>query len=374
MTMEKIDIAIVGAGVVGLAIAQSVARKNRSVYIFEKNVLFGQETSSRNSEVIHAGIYYQKGSLKARLCVEGKALLYEFCDRHTVPYRKTGKVIVASHEKECAYIEALYAKGRANGVDDLALIDQEFLRKLEPNVRGIAALYSPSTGIFDTHVYMEKLLGCAKDNGADIVYDAEVMGLAKGHEGFVVTVRNGAGAQESFLAATVINAAGLDADTVAACAGIDCASAQYRLKYCKGEYYRIHAHKTHLINGLVYPVPDEVSLGIHLTPDLAGGVRIGPNATYIERSAKEYGVGDDARETFFSDAHKLLPMLDEEDIFPDTAGIRPKLQGPGEPVKDFVISHEAEKGMPGLINLIGIESPGLTASLAIGKYVCAMIE
>jgi len=372
--MEEIDVAIIGAGVIGLAIASYSARKGRSVFIFEKNDSCGQETSSRNSEVIHAGIYYPAGSLKAHTCVEGRHLLYDFCEAYHIPYQRCGKLIVARDVTECAHLEELLHKGNTNGVDDLCLIDQQQLHTLQPHVCGIRALYSPSTGIFDTHHFMHTLLGKAKEQDADIIYRAQVCAIEKKTQGYCVSYGNSQGKKESFIARIVINAAGLHADTVAAYPGINCDDANYRLWYCKGEYFRVSTGKGTGITHLIYPPPSAVSLGIHITPDLGGGLRIGPNAFYIDRGPIDYTVAEDHKEAFLNAARTLLPNLNDEDIFPDTAGIRPKLQGPDDPVKDFVIAHEEQLGFPGFINVLGIESPGLTASLAIGKRVARIVN
>ncbi|MBU1863669.1 MAG: NAD(P)/FAD-dependent oxidoreductase [Candidatus Omnitrophica bacterium] len=372
--MDTIDITIIGAGVIGLAVASCVAGKGRSVFIFEKNGSFGQEASSRNSEVIHAGIYYPAHSLKAKMCVEGKHLLCELCEAAHIPHKRIGKVIVARDVAEIPLIESLMRRGKNNGVDDLCIIDKRALNRLEPHVCGFCALHSPSTGIIDSHRLMQVLLSKATEREADILYGVEVLGAEKVHAGYVVRSRNMQGDESSFFSRMVINCAGINADTITQSVGINVQQAGYVVYPCKGEYFRVNAEKASLINRLVYPVPDAVSLGMHLTPDLAGGVRIGPNATYVDRNHIMYDVGEQQRKEFFTLAQRLVPSLEEEDIFPDTAGIRAKLQGPGDEIRDFVIAHEDKKGFPGFINLLGIESPGLTASLAIGKYVGTMVN
>lgn len=367
--MEHIDTCIIGAGVVGLAIAERIASPKGNVFVFERHDAFGRETSSRNSEVIHAGIYYPKNSLKARLCVEGKARLYSFLTEHNIAYNRCGKLIVASDENEIPYLEELFRQAHENGVIDVRMVDAHELYKREPYVKGIAALYSPSTGIFDTHAFMEKLERKAKAKGADFLYQTEILTIKRKNNVFLLQARSGDGEKITFTARVVINAAGLNADRMAAAVGIDVEEAQYALHYCKGEYFRFIPEKARLVKGLVYPVPDAYSLGMHLTPDLSGGLRIGPNAEYIDRDHYTLTVSDEKKEAFFSDAQKLLPGLTQDDIFPDTSGIRPKLQAEGQGVKDYLIKEETERGLPGFINLIGIESPGLTSSLAIAEYL-----
>ena len=363
--MDHVDITIIGAGVIGLAIAERLTDQRKTVLILEKNKSFGQETSSRNSEVIHAGIYYPQTSLKAQLCVRGKELLYDFLSTNHIAHQKTGKYIVASDISECACLETLHKQAYVNGVCDLELIDQKELHKRVPYIRGVSALFSPSTGIFDTHSFMKTLLDKACRDGADIIYETEFLHSEKRGSAYELKIKEPDGSVTNILSQIVINCAGLNADSVANNMGIDA----YTIHYCKGEYFRIAPSKTECIPALIYPVPQRESLGVHLTPDLGGGVRIGPNATYIDKETVDYTVDMSHMDEFLSYAQKLLPVLKEEDIFPDTAGIRPKLQGPTDEFKDFVISHETDRGLPGTFSLIGIESPGLTASLAIADLI-----
>ena len=367
--MDEIDITIIGAGVIGLAAAAAVARERESVFVFEKNKTFGEETSSRNSEVIHAGIYYGPGSLKARLCVRGKELLYRYLKTHNVPYRRTGKLIVAASESETEHVQRLYKRGEENGVDGLRMIGADDLARFEPRVRGVAALLSPSTGIFDTHAFMRSLYAEGTARGADFLFQSEIVRCEPERDCYRLAYRDNRGREQSFFSRIVINCAGLQADRVAELAGIDRSAAGYRQYYCKGEYFRLCPEKSGCVSRLIYPVPDDASLGVHLTPDMAGGVRVGPNAVYIDRERLDYAVDEKRRGEFCESVQRLVPSLTTEDIMPDTAGVRPKLQGPRDDVRDFVIAHEAGRGLPGLINLIGIESPGLTASLAIAERV-----
>ena len=366
--MEEIQITIKGAGVVGLAIAAELA-KDKQVYLVEKNETFGQEISSRTSEVIHAGIYYPPGSLKAKLCVEGNASLYELCEKYGVGCQKLGKLIVATDKEEVEELEKLLQNAKRNGVSSELLSGQE-VKKREPRVKAVAALFSPSTGIVDSHGLMKCFLGRAKDSNAQIVYRAKVIGIEKLANGYKLTVEDPAG-NFSFLTRVVINSAGLNSDRIAELAGIDIMKARYKLHYCKGEYFSLSKSPT---KSLIYPVPKPKAAGleIHVTPDWQGGARLGPNAYYVEEI--DYKVDEKRKPEFYSGVKRFLPSLEYDSLEPDFAGIRPKLQGLGEDFRDFVIRHEEDRGLEGLINLIGIESPGLTASPAIAKYVTRMVK
>jgi L-2-hydroxyglutarate oxidase LhgO len=369
--LAEIGVTIIGAGVIGLATAGEIAQRKKEVFVFEKNHSFGLETSSRNSEVIHAGIYYPEDSLKTRLCVEGKSLLYELCDRHDIAYKKPGKIIVAASENETAQLEKLYEQGRKNGVEDLMLLSQTELKKLEPNVEARAGLLSPSSGILDSHTLLKFLYSQARGKGAEFVFSTEVVGIERMGTKYRVEIRDREGIS-AFISRVVVNAAGLNSDRIAQFAGIDVAKAGYRLHYCKGEYFSLSSKYRNVVNRLIYPTPEQAGHGIHVTSRLDGGVRLGPNARYVE--AIDYGVDETQKEAFYNSVKRFLPYIELEDLAPEFAGIRPKLQGPGEASQDFVIAHEEKTGFPGLINLIGIESPGLTASLAIARYVGRMVK
>jgi L-2-hydroxyglutarate oxidase LhgO len=370
---NRADVTIIGAGVIGLAVAAQLAKPDRHVYVLEKNQGFGLETSSRHSGVIHAGIYYPKDSLKARLCVEGNRRLYDLCQRHGIGYRKTGKLIVATDDAEVEELEALLERGRGNGVPDLRLLSSRELKTLEPNVAGAAALFSPSTGIIDAHSLMHYLVARAGEGGAQIAYQSKVVGIAKLADGYKVTVED-SGGSSSFTTRTLVNAAGLQSDRLAEMAGIDIDEAGYRLHYCKGEYFSLRRHRETQVKHLIYPVPpaDITGVGIHITFDLEGRIRLGPDVQYVD--SLNYAVDDSHQKLFYQSAKRLLPAVEYEDLAPEMAGIRPKLQGPGEEIRDFVIRDEADKGLPAFINLIGIESPGLTAAPAIAEYVAGLIE
>jgi L-2-hydroxyglutarate oxidase LhgO len=371
--MEKTDVLIIGAGAVGLAVARELAGRpgGASVIVVERHASFGQETSSRNSEVVHAGIYYPAGSLKARLCVRGRVLLYEFLEKYDVPYSRLGKLIVAADAAEEPLLADLHAKALANGVGDAALISGAEARAMEPAIAAAAALHSPSTGIFDSHAYMKVLESQARERGADFAYGCEVSGLARTSGGWQVRIRDADGSVLEVLAETVVNCGGLHADRVAALAGIDLDRADYRLHLSKGEYFKVHGLPRRHLQRLVYPVPGTTFLGIHIVLDLSGGIRLGPNAAYAD--AIDYTVNPDHASEFFEAAHRYLPGLKKEMIAPDMAGMRAKLQKPGEVFRDFVISDEAGRGLSGLVSCVGIESPGLTSSLAIAEYVHSLI-
>jgi L-2-hydroxyglutarate oxidase LhgO len=360
-------VTVVGAGVVGLAVAARLAPRFRDLLVLEKYERPGLETSSRNSEVIHAGMYYPTGSLKARLCVEGNRLLYELCERDGVPHRRITKIITAAGGEELPELERLLALGRANGAE-LRLISGEEARSLEPNVQAVAALYSPNSGIVNAHALMDRFAQAARQAGAVVQLRAELIGLERRDHDYRLTVRAG-GQLEAFTSERVVNAAGLEADSVAALAGVDVDAAGYRLHWCKGSYFSVSGLRPGLVSRLVYPVPDRVSLGVHALVDLGGRLRFGPDAEYLPARRLDYQV-DEAKRARFGDAvRKLVPSIPDECLAPDISGIRPKLQGPGEAFRDFVITEESARGLPGLVNLVGIDSPGLTASPAIARYV-----
>ncbi|MFC1808291.1 NAD(P)/FAD-dependent oxidoreductase [Candidatus Omnitrophota bacterium] len=368
--MDKVDILIIGAGVVGLSIARELADKG-DLLVVEKHESFGKETSSRNSEIIHAGIYYEPGSLKARFCIEGRRLLYEFCQENNIAHKRLGKLIVATDDSEIKRLETLFENGKGCGVDDLKMIDADEIKRLEPNISAIAAIYSPSTGILDTHQFMKQLESHAKGEGVTFAYNCEVIGFKKNSSGYAVAISDIDGERLDIEAKVVINCAGLDSDKIAQMAGIDIDKEGYKLYPNKGEYFRLSNAKAKLINHLIYPTPTQTSLGIHTVSDLGGQIRLGPSSFYVDEI--DYDVDPKNSTNFFNGAKKFLPFLEEEDLSVDTAGIRPKLQAPGSPSRDFIIQDEAGKDLPGFINLVGIESPGLTATLSIAKYIATMV-
>ena len=366
--METANIVIIGAGIVGLAVAAQLSERNEAVYVFEKNKKFGQETSSHNSGVIHSGIHYPKDSLKAKLSVNGNSMIYEICEKYKIPYDKLGKITVAIEEEEIDELGKLMKMGEDNGVEDLKFLEREDVKKLEPNVEVEKALYSPSTGIVEPDELMNHFYAQIRNNRAIVATETEVTGLRKTDFGYELS---GISVCDKFpvTAKTVINCAGLYSDKIAAMLGLDVDKLGYKLHYCKGDYFRVAGKPP--VKMLVYPVPKGPGLGIHLTPDLSGSVRLGPNAYYVNNI--DYNVESNEKE-FREDVRRFLPRILEYNIQIDSAGIRPKLQGPKDAFRDFVIKHEADKDLFGFINLIGIESPGLTAAPAIGDFVSEMYE
>jgi L-2-hydroxyglutarate oxidase LhgO len=368
---EIIDIAIIGAGVTGLAIASEVARKDREVYLLEKNDTFGQEQSSRSSEVIHAGIYYAPNSLKTRLCIEGNRLLYEMGDKYGIPSIRSGKIFIAINNEEAETLEDLYYNGINNGLP-LKMLSQADLHKKEPYVKGMAAFLSPTSGIIDSHGLMRYFVLKARENEARIVYRAEVAGIETISDGYRLRVEYPDG--EDFLDTRIaINCAGIYSDRIAELAGIDIDSAGYRLFFTKGEFYSVGGGKNRMINTLVYPTPQNLGPGIHVCLDVEKRLRLGPLFNYTDQV--DYSV-DESNRTIFEESTimKSLPFITPEDIAPESAGIMGVLYGHGEGINDFVIRHEDSRGLPGFINLIGIDSPGLTASPATGRYVAEMVD
>jgi L-2-hydroxyglutarate oxidase LhgO len=369
---DRADVTIIGAGVVGLAIAARVAKRNRQVYVLEKNQSFGLETSSRHSGVIHAGIYYPPGSLKAKLCVAGNRKLYGLCHQYGVGCKRLGKLIVATNDEESGRLETLFERGRRNGAEDLRLISKRELKALEPNVEGVSAMLSPSSGLVDAHALMHYFIAKAVEGGAQVAYRSRIVGIEKAAGGYEVVVED-SGGNSSFATRVLVNSAGLHSDKIAELAGIDTNGAGYRLHYCKGEYFSLRRRQNTLVNRLIYPVPpsDVTGVGIHITTDLEGRVRLGPSHHYVD--SLDYSVDNRHKELFYESVKRLLPAVDYDDLEPEMAGIRPRLREAGGEFRDFVIRDEADRGLPAFINLVGIESPGLTAAPAIADYVADLI-
>ena len=372
------DVVVVGAGVVGLAVASALAQSERSVLLVERQDGVARETSSRNSQVIHAGLYYPPGSLKAELCTRGREMLYPWLDDHGVEARKLGKLIVARDEDEWRGLETLLERGQANGVPGLRLLEGSELKRREPQVAGAGALYSPETGVLDAPRFALSLLADAEAHGAVTLLHHEVVSLGRLSSGWRVSTRKaGDLSEESIECEFVVNAAGLASDRVAALAGVDVDARGYRLHLCKGSYFLLDPGAGLALSHLVYPAPPGPAspggggLGIHATPEIGGGLRFGPDAEYVSKLDLEV---DDLKAGRFAEAIAgYLPGIQARWLRPDFAGIRPKLAGPGEGFRDFVVQEEREIGLPGLINCIGIESPGLTAALAIAERVSALV-
>ncbi|MGB0629233.1 MAG: NAD(P)/FAD-dependent oxidoreductase [Alphaproteobacteria bacterium] len=364
---DRVDCIVIGAGVVGLAVARAVAFSGREVIVVETADTIGSETSSRHSEVIHAGIYYPQDSLKAKFCVEGKHALYEFCDGHGVSYKRCGKIIVATDEEQLPELEQLKANAAANGVEDLTWMTPQEVIEMEPAVFCVGALWSPSTGILDSHSFMLALQGDAEEAGAMFAFLTPVTGGEVQSSG--IRIDCGGAAPMSLAADLVINCGGLWAQSIASkINGIPAASVPPTY-YCKGNYYTLSGRPP--FSRPIYPVPEKAGLGVHVTVDLGGQVRFGPDVEWIDRI--DYDVDPDRADKFYDAVRKYYPGLADGAIQPGYSGIRPKIQAPGEPAKDFVIQGSDEHGVAGLINLYGIESPGMTSSLAIADHVAKMI-
>jgi len=358
--MESVDAVVVGAGVVGLAIARELALAGREVIILEAEDAIGTHTSSRNSEVIHAGIYYPKGSLKARSCVAGRDLLYQYCATHGVPHRRCGKLIVATNESQLKELQNIRDKAHANGVTDVDWIAQDEVARMEPELSCMGALLSPSTGIIDSHALMLAYLGDAEAHGAMLALKSPLE-RARVREGFELHVSG----SDPIRCTVLVNSAGLRAPTVAkAIEGYPSQLAPREL-YAKGNYYSLS--KKSPFSRLIYPVPEPGGLGVHVTLDLAGQARFGPDVEWVERI--NYDVDPRRAERFYAAIRRYWPGLPDNSLSPGYAGIRPKTAGPGEPAPDFEIQGPRKHGVPGLVHLYGIESPGLTASLALARVV-----
>lgn len=379
--MDHFDVAIVGAGVTGLAVAQrlssSTSTQKLSTVVLEQETGFGQQISSRNSEVIHAGIYYAAGSLKAQLCVRGNSLLIEYCQRFNVPFNLIGKYIVSPREG-VDELERLRQRALLNGVEDLRWIDEKALVIAEPNVSAYCALYSPSSGIVNSHSFMLSLLHSAEANGTLFSPRTRVLKIHQSNYSFQIECEIGDQASPTtleryrFNADKVINCAGLNATKVANCVeGID-ASTIPKLHLCKGDYFSYSGKSpfTHLI----YPLPEanNIGLGIHATLDLNGRVRFGPDAEYIHSA--QFDIDSNKAGDFAARIANYFPAIKMDDLQPDYAGVRPKLSAAGEPAADFMIQDVTGHQIPGLIQLFGIESPGLTASLAIAEKVVELMQ
>lgn len=367
--METIDTAVIGAGVIGLAIARALAMAGREVLVIEAADAIGTETSSRNSEVIHAGIYYPPGSLKARLCVAGKARLYRYCEAHGVPHKRLGKLIVATEDGQQSRLAKIAESARACGVDDLRVLTQAEARAMEPELACVAALHSPSTGIIDSHAFMLALQGEAEAHGAQIAFLTRVVSGRVESDGIVLETRSADGEELTLKASLVVNAAGHGAAPFArALQGMPAAHIP-RQFFARGCYFAMVRRSP--FSRLVYPVPVEGGLGVHLTLDMGGAARFGPDVEWIDRL--DHTVDPHRADSFYAEIRRYWPALADGALQPAYSGVRPKISGPGEPAADFAIEGPRDHGVEGLVNLFGIESPGLTASLAIAEHVAGLM-
>lgn len=360
---ERVDCVVIGAGVVGLACAKWLAEAGREVIVLEAADMIGTETSSRNSEVMHAGIYYPTGSFKAKACVEGKLWLYDYCAERGVPHKRIGKLIVATTEDEMPKLAALKAQADANGVTDLEYLSPEAVRQLEPEVFCVGALLSPSTGIIDSHSLMLAYQGDAEDAGAMIAFLSPVLGGEVRNDGILLRV--GGAEPMELLATTVINSAGLNAPKLGRAIRGLAPETVPKDYLAKGNYYSLLGKQP--FRHLVYPMPVAGGLGVHVTLDMGGQCKFGPDVEWIEEL--NYDVDPRRADSFYAAVRTYYPGLKDGALVPSYSGIRPKIHGPGEPQPDFMVQGPETHGVPGLVNLYGIESPGLTASPGVAAEV-----
>ena len=364
--MDQVDCAVIGAGVVGLAVARALALQGRDVMVLEAAQAIGTGTSSRNSEVIHSGIYYPEGSLKARLCVAGKALLYAYCAARGIGHSRCGKLIVATSNAQVAQLHSLLVKAAANGVQDLVLLTRAQARALEPQLECVAALHSPGTGIVDSHALMLALQGDLEAAGGIVVLNTPLAQAQCAQGAITLIAEDGT----ELRARTVVNAAGLQAQALAGrFTGLPAQFVPPSF-YAKGSYFTLAGRSP--FSRLIYPVPEAAGLGVHLTIDLGGQAKFGPDVQWV--SSPDDVLVDPARgDAFYAEVRQYWPALPDGALMAGYAGIRPKIQAPDQPAGDFLIQGQSVHGVAGLVNLFGIESPGLTSSLAIGDYVCRLV-
>jgi len=373
MEQFEVECLVVGAGVVGLAVARALAKEGKEVWLIEQESQIGMQTSSRNSEVIHAGIYYPEGSLKARLCVKGKQMLYAYCDQNSIPYRRCGKLIVAKDDSQLTNLKSIQQQAIANGVDDLTFLDKVAIHKLEPELDVVGALFSPSTGILDSHAYMQQLQADFERFGGQAVLNTKLLAIGVNSGGIIFELL---GQNAQVKAQCCVNSAGLQA--VDLFKGISTFPKKQlpKASFSKGSYFSYSAKTP--FSHLIYPVPASGGLGVHLTIDMAGVAKFGPDAEWLENSfiseEFDYSVDPQKASRFAEAISRYWPGVDELKLVADYSGVRSKVSGPNEPAGDFIIQDSNEHGVAGLINLFGIESPGLTSSMAIAEEVCKRLK
>lgn len=368
--MDKVDCLVIGSGVIGLAVARALALRGRETIIVERHAAIGMETSSRNSEVIHAGLYYPTGSLKARLCVAGRDALYGYCRERAIPYKRCGKLIVATSDAQLAALDGIRAQAHANGCKEVAMLTAAEAQSIEPALSCAAALSSPHTGIIDSHAYMLALQADAEHAGAVFVLDSSIVGGAASYDAVVLKIRTGDGIETEIAAATVVNCGGLWAAQLARqIEGLDRASIP-QAYFAKGNYYTLSCKAP--FSRLIYPVPEPDGLGVHLTLDMAGQARFGPDVEWLDDAAAtiDYTVDPTRADQFYREIRSYWPALPDESLQPAYSGVRPKITPPGAAPADFLF---ASHGHPCYLGLYGIESPGLTASLAIASHVASLL-
>ncbi|MEW6992186.1 NAD(P)/FAD-dependent oxidoreductase [Colwelliaceae bacterium 6441] len=362
--MDHFDAIIVGAGVVGLAIAARLSKRYKKVLLIDKNGQFGEETSSRNSEVIHAGIYYPQKSLKAKLCVVGKAMLYQYCQERHIPHQRIGKLLVAHNDQEEAFLASTVTIAQNNGVDDLVWRSSKQLKNAEPALSATSALLSPSTGIIDVHSYMQSLLAEIEQNGGLFVANTQMLFATPQAQGFSVSLKS---VDETLTVSTrhLINSGGLHSTAVAESIADLPNTLIPKLHWCRGHYFSYSGQSP--FHQLIYPIPEANGLGIHASLDVGGQLKFGPDTQYINKLS--YGVSESLKEKFYLAIKKYFPAVEWDKLQPAYSGIRPKLQGENDGFCDFNIQTFEQHGINGLVNLFGIDSPGLTSSLAIAEHV-----
>lgn len=365
--VDQVDCVVVGAGVVGLAVARALALRGREVFVLEAASSIGTGISSRNSEVIHAGIYYPQNSLKASLCVQGSHMLYDYCKARAIGHSRCGKLLVATSQEQLGQLQRIMTQAAANGVHDLVLLSRQQARAMEPQLECAGAIHSPNTGIVDSHAFMLALQGDIENAGGFVVLNTALSQAEYTPNAIKLVANDGAQLQ----AKTVVNAAGLQAPALARrFAGLDPRFVPPSY-YAKGSYFTLAGKSP--FSRLIYPVPEAAGLGVHLTIDLGGQAKFGPDVQWVD-STDDLLVDPARGDAFYAEVRKYWPLLPDGALIPGYAGIRPKLHAPGEPAQDFCVQGPLDHGLPGLVNLFGIESPGLTSSLALAEYVSNMLE